>query len=311
MEFNIFLFFSSGFLKKAPRKPAYLSILELFSKLITHRSIPPRTFPTPQPCLCPRQGVHTAPTLILSSTLSPSIQTSSSNCPSSTLSPSIQSSSSNCPSSTPRDLSPYTQAYSLNTPALLPSPPPPPKPLVLSGPMTSQNAQRLREAALPDSSANFTRAVTETPLTRSHAWTQDHNALLFNIALEKAQFDLAHNKRNTAVKEAGWVATIFPVRSRQESTMEEDKYTGEIPLEVKALATQFAGFPQGKIAKVYSNCFRPMNLYKLRLIRGRDDLYRNQIHIDKGTLKMRKVTSFTKTTAPQILSGPNSSSIIL
>lgn len=76
--------------------------------------------------------------------------------------------------------------------------------------------------------------------------------------------------------------------------MVEDEYTGEIPHKMKALATQFAGFPQGEIAKVFSNCFRPMNLYKLRLMRGRDDLYCDQIHIDKGTLKMRKVTGSHK-----------------
>lgn len=37
-----------------------------------------------------------------------------------------------------------------------------------------------------------------------------------------------------------------------------------------------------------------MNLYKLRLMRGCDDLYRDQIYIDKGTLKMRKVTGSYK-----------------
>lgn len=37
-----------------------------------------------------------------------------------------------------------------------------------------------------------------------------------------------------------------------------------------------------------------MNLYKLRLMRGRDDLYHDQIHINTGTLKMRKVTGSYK-----------------
>lgn len=57
---------------------------------------------------------------------------------------------------------------------------------------------------------------------------------------------------------------------------------------------QYAGFPQGEIAKVFSNRFRPMNLYKLCLMRGRDDLYRDQIYIEEGTLKMRKVTGSYK-----------------
>lgn len=61
------------------------------------------------------------------------------------------------------------------------------------------------KTAPPDSSANstYTAAVSETLLTRSYAWTQDQNALLFNIALEKAEFGLAHNKHKAAAEEAG------------------------------------------------------------------------------------------------------------
>lgn len=67
-------------------------------------------------------------------------------------------------------------------------------------------------------------------------------------------------------------------------------YTGEIPNEVKVLASHFVGLPQGEIAKIFSNRFRPMNLHKLRLMRGQNDLYREQVHVEKETLKMRKVT---------------------
>lgn len=76
--------------------------------------------------------------------------------------------------------------------------------------------------------------------------------------------------------------------------IEKDNYIDEISIEVKLLATQFAGFPQAEIVKVFSNCFRPMNLYKLHLMKGRDDLYRDQIHVDEDTLKMRKVISSYK-----------------
>lgn len=112
--------------------------------------------------------------------------------------------------------------------------------------------------------------------------------------MEKAEFDLAHNKRKAAAEEAGWATTVYPARPRQATTMEEDKYTSEILIKIKALATQFAGLPQGEIAKVFSHCVKPMNLYKLRLMKGRDDLYHDQIHIDKDTLKMRKVTGSYK-----------------
>lgn len=37
-----------------------------------------------------------------------------------------------------------------------------------------------------------------------------------------------------------------------------------------------------------------MNLYKLYLIKGQDNLYHDQIHIDKSILKMRKVTGSYK-----------------
>lgn len=61
--------------------------------------------------------------------------------------------------------------------------------------------------------------------------------------LEKAQFDLVHNKYKAVAEKVGWTATTFFVRSRQITTLEKDKYVVEILLEVKALATQFAGFP--------------------------------------------------------------------
>lgn len=75
---------------------------------------------------------------------------------------------------------------------------------------------------------------------------------------------------------------------------DEDDYTGEIPNEVKLLASQFAGLPEGEIAKIFANKFRPINLYKLRQMRGCDDMYRDQISIEEGTLKMKKVTGSYK-----------------
>lgn len=130
--------------------------------------------------------------------------------------------------------------------------------------MTLNDAQRVQDAAPPpDSSATLTTFVPETP-QRGSIWTLDQNTLLFNIVLEKAEHDLAHDKRKAAAKEAGWATSTISVRPRTAAAIEEDDYTGKIPSEVKALATQFAGLPQGEIAKVFSNRFRPMKLYKLR-----------------------------------------------
>ena len=46
-------------------------------------------------------------------------------------------------------------------------------------------------------------------------------------------------------------------------TVNKDKYTGEIPNKLKLLVSQFAEFPQRKIAKIFANKFWPKNLYQL------------------------------------------------
>ena len=50
---------------------------------------------------------------------------------------------------------------------------------------------------------------------------------------------------------------------------EDDDYTGEIPPEVKALSSEFAGLP-------------------LRHKEGKNEMYRDQIQIEDGSLKIRK-----------------------
>lgn len=98
---------------------------------------------------------------------------------------------------------------------------------------------------------------------------------------------------------------VSPIAHRPKDVaagMEEDEYTGEIPNEDKALSSQSAGLPQGEIAKVFANRFRLMNLYKLRHMRGREDIYRDQIQVEDGTLTMRS-------TEGQVPSGLKPSSI--
>lgn len=65
---------------------------------------------------------------------------------------------------------------------------------------------------------------------------------------------------------------------------EDDDFTGEIHPEVKAFSSQFTGLPQGVIARIFSKTFRPMNLYKLRRMTGKDDMYWDQIQIEHGSL---------------------------
>lgn len=160
--------------------------------------------------------------------------------------------------------------------------------------MSNQNAQCIHDVVAPSdlsaTSIDTTILVSDTLIQKGLAWTLKQNKLLFNITLEKAEHKLYHRKRKTAAEKAGWVTSTLAARVRPAITVEEDEFISEIPTEVKTLATQFARLSQGVIAKIFSNCFRPINLYKLYLMKNRDDLYRNQIHIDDGILTMRKVT---------------------
>lgn len=166
--------------------------------------------------------------------------------------------------------------------------------------MSNQDAQRLHAplSTVPDSapSSQSTAQVANTPIYQpNHSWSLSQNALLFNIALERAKFEFTHCKRKAEAEllEMSTSAVVHRPKPISERREDED-YTGEIPQEVKAFASQFAGLLQAEIAKIFANRFRPMNLYKLRHMKGRDDLYREQIYVEEGALRMRKVTESYK-----------------
>ena len=65
----------------------------------------------------------------------------------------------------------------------------------------------------------------------------DQNALLFNIVLQKAEHDFQHGERKDAAEEAGWITTTVAHRAKPTTRVED---------EVKGMASQFAGLPQGE-----------------------------------------------------------------
>ena len=66
---------------------------------------------------------------------------------------------------------------------------------------------------------------------------------------------------------------------------------GEIPREALLVSNQFPGLPQGEIAKIFLNKFRPENLYKLRHLQGREDKDSDEnIVIKNGRMKLEKAT---------------------
>lgn len=77
---------------------------------------------------------------------------------------------------------------------------------------------------------------------------------------------------------------------------EDDDSIGELPLEARRVATAYPGLPRKEIAAIFRGKFIPENLYKLRLLYGRDDIDRTtrftigpsgdlQFKRIKGTLK--------------------------
>lgn len=71
---------------------------------------------------------------------------------------------------------------------------------------------------------------------------------------------------------------IFNIRFKPSiSTLDGNKYIGEIPNKLKLLVSQFAGLPQEKIVKIFANKFRPIYLYKLYHIKECNNLYWDKI----------------------------------
>ena len=102
--------------------------------------------------------------------------------------------------------------------------------------------------------------------------------MLFNIALEKVKYEFPYNKQKAIIEKAGhWATSTISLRPRTIFAIKKDYYLSEIFSEKKALVIQFARLYQKKIAKIFFNRFRFINLYKHHLIRGRDNFYHNHI----------------------------------
>lgn len=54
-------------------------------------------------------------------------------------------------------------------------------------------------------------------------------------------------------------------------TPQEDP-TGEVLQAVLLVASNHPGLPKAEVARIFSNKFLPQNLYKLRQLKGREDL---------------------------------------
>ena len=64
----------------------------------------------------------------------------------------------------------------------------------------------------------------------------EQNSLLFNITIEKAEYNLQYKKYKAIVEEADWFITIMAIRTKATIIIKEGEFASRIPIEVKTLA---------------------------------------------------------------------------
>ncbi len=170
--------------------------------------------------------------------------------------------------------------------------------------MSRRNHQPIA-SSIPDSSATL-----QVPSTI----TQEQNRQIFELTRRKHEVELATAeedakqrrvtveeesmlRRELMVKEskacvaAAASATIAP--PPRKIVMEDDDIIGEVPQEVINITLRFAGLSQEEIIRIFHNKFKPINLYRLRHMRGlRFDTFQEQerIGIEYGMLRLRKTS---------------------
>ena len=174
----------------------------------------------------------------------------------------------------------------------------------------------------------ITRATLHSSATIEvlSTFTPDQNAQIFQLALLKAQADLQNAQANLQKAQAerdailaksqleleclrkeseAWVAVATSLANAQVPqapasralVREDDEIQGEIPLEVLDISLQLVGFPKEEIVKIFQNKFKPINVYRLRHMRGLSfKAYKDEerISIEDGMLKLRKTSGLYK-----------------
>lgn len=62
------------------------------------------------------------------------------------------------------------------------------------------------------------------------------NSLLFNIIIEKAEYNLQYKKYKAVVEEVDWFIAIMAIRTKATIIIKEDKFASKISIKVKTLA---------------------------------------------------------------------------
>lgn len=102
-------------------------------------------------------------------------------------------------------------------------------------------------------------------------FTPAQQEALFNIAMETATQAKELALKESEARIAAMTARVLTPSSSSITVDEEDDTIGELPLEARKVAAHYPGLPRKEIAAIYRGKFIPENLYKLRMLYGRDD----------------------------------------
>ena len=179
-----------------------------------------------------------------------------------------------------------------------------------------------RGGATQGGSSQSTPAPSPATIQVPSTFTPAQNAQIFELALLKAQADLqkaqADLERVQAERDAIQARSQLELeclrresearvtasaasaayaaqaqRPRAQAGRDDEDLQGEVPPEVADLSPQFVGPPQEEIVKIFQNKFKPINLYRLRHMRGLIfEAYKDEerIGIEDGMLKLRKTS---------------------
>ena len=166
------------------------------------------------------------------------------------------------------------------------------------------------------SSTHDSTATIQVPATQVSPMTHEQNEPFFELTRRKLKAELAATEMEARLKqelmveksEARVAAAVAAASASaaaasataasttagaqvRMSTAEEDDINGEISPEVTSITSRFEGLSKEKIVRIFQNKFKPINLYRLRHMRGfRFDVLQDhdQIGIEDGMLRLRK-----------------------
>ena len=170
-------------------------------------------------------------------------------------------------------------------PANVPSSSPSPPPLVSQGLRPTTSRHRFPSEGFP--SQTLVTGFTREQLDAKFALEQRKMEAKLAAIEAKKRFESDESQaRIAAIQSAAATAVVPPTQAD-----EGEESIGEIPPAALLVASHFPGLPRAEISRIFSNKFRPENLYKLRHLKGREDKDQEEnVTIEQGVMKIKRAT---------------------